>query len=234
MNPGAAYEHVLMFLCNMDDEGIVILPTHRGVHSLPDFSGAGLAKVRAHLPVETRDGSPEDAMRAVAAAGRDGKAIGWSTGDNRFHLVTFPDLRAFCDRRLPEFPPQLRTLDVVLLHGYLIEQTVGDLFRGRDGGAVRQVLQGPLEGDRGSRLRGDPGRLLPEPPCRSPSSATFPSRHVLPQKSTSSTRRSGRDCRSSLDLVAEMTAYPLARRSSIRIFPPRASPRHKPQMGVYS
>ncbi|HQU13186.1 MAG TPA: DUF1015 domain-containing protein, partial [Thermodesulfobacteriota bacterium] len=28
-NPAAAYEHVLMFLCNMDDEGIVILPTHR-------------------------------------------------------------------------------------------------------------------------------------------------------------------------------------------------------------
>jgi uncharacterized protein (DUF1015 family) len=34
-NPAAAYEHVLMFLCNMDDEGIVILPTHRGVHSWP-------------------------------------------------------------------------------------------------------------------------------------------------------------------------------------------------------
>jgi len=126
VNPGAAYEHVLMFLCNMDDEGIVILPTHRGIHSLPDFSSGGfLAKVRSHLPVESRDGSPEDAMRAVEAAGRDGKAIGWSTGGNRFHLVTFPDLHAFCDRHLPGFPPQLRTLDVVLLHGFLFEQLLG-------------------------------------------------------------------------------------------------------------
>lgn len=122
-DPAAAYEHVLMFLCNMDDEGIVILPTHRGIHSLPGFSPDDfLAKVRSRLPVETRDGSPEDAMRAVEAAGRDGKAIGWSAGDNRFHLVTFPDLHAFCDRHLPGFPPQLRTLDVVLLHGYLFEQ----------------------------------------------------------------------------------------------------------------
>jgi uncharacterized protein (DUF1015 family) len=126
VNPGAAYEHVLMFLCNMDDEGIVILPTHRGVHSLPDFSAEGfLEKVRAHLPVETRDGSPEDAMRAVEAAGQAGKAIAWSTGDHRYHLVTFPDLRAFGDRHLIQFPPQLRTLDVVLLHGYLFEQLLG-------------------------------------------------------------------------------------------------------------
>src|SRR5512143_171389 len=44
-----------------------------------------------------------------------------------------------------------------------VRTAVGDLSRGRDGGEVRQILQGPLEGDRGSRLRGDPGRLLPEP-----------------------------------------------------------------------
>ena len=125
-NPGAAYEHVLMFLCNMDDEGIVILPTHRGIHSLPDFSDdVLLAKVRAHLPVETRDGSPEDAMSAVEAAGRRGKAIAWSAGGNRFHLVTFPDLRDFCDRNLANFPPQLRSLDVVLLHGFLLERLLG-------------------------------------------------------------------------------------------------------------
>ena len=54
----AAYEHVLMFLCNMDDEGIVILPTHRGVDSLPGFSENSFAeKVRACLPMETRKGS---------------------------------------------------------------------------------------------------------------------------------------------------------------------------------
>jgi hypothetical protein len=93
---------------------------------VPDFSpDAFLAKVRAHLPVETRDGSPGDAMRAVEAAGRNGKAIAWSTGGNRFHLVTFPDLPGFTGRHLAKFPPQLRPLDVVLLHGYLFEQLLG-------------------------------------------------------------------------------------------------------------
>jgi uncharacterized protein (DUF1015 family) len=125
-DPAAAYEHVLMFLCNMDDEGIVILPTHRGIHSVPGFDPeAFLAKVRSHLPVETRDGSPEEAMRAVEEAGRKGKAIGWSAGGGRFHVATFPDLQAFCDARLAQFPPQLRSLDVVLLHGFLLEQLLG-------------------------------------------------------------------------------------------------------------
>ncbi len=125
-NPAAAYEHVLMFLCNMDDEGIVILPTHRGIHSVPGFSeDTFLAKIRSVLPVETRAGSPEDAMRAVEEAGGSGKAIGWSAGGNRYHLVAFPDLHGFCDANLNAFPPQLRALDVVLLHGFLFEHLLG-------------------------------------------------------------------------------------------------------------
>ncbi|MBF8258470.1 MAG: hypothetical protein HW377_844 [Actinobacteria bacterium] len=122
----AAYEHVLMFLCNMDDEGIVILPTHRGVHSLPAFSEEELAaKVRALLPMETRKGSPEDAIRALEAAGKNGKAIAWTAGGGKFHLISFPEPAKFCAERLTKFPPQLRSLDVVLLHGFLLEQMLG-------------------------------------------------------------------------------------------------------------
>lgn len=122
----AAYEHVLMFLCNMDDEGIVILPTHRGIHSLPGFSESDFAaKVRAVLPMETRTGTPEEAIRTLEAAGSKGKAIAWSAGGGKFHLVTFPDLPRFCAEKLSKFPPELRSLDVVLLHGFLFEQLAG-------------------------------------------------------------------------------------------------------------
>ena len=93
---------------------------------MPGFSADGfLAKVRTHLPVESRDGSPEDAMRAVEAAGRKGKAIAWSAGGNRFHVATFPELPAFTDKYLTKYPLQLRPLDVVLLHGFLLEQLLG-------------------------------------------------------------------------------------------------------------
>jgi hypothetical protein len=64
-------------------------------------------------------------MRAVEAAGRTGKAIAWSAGGNRYHVATFPELTAFSDKFLSKFPPQLRPLDVVLLHGFLLEQLLG-------------------------------------------------------------------------------------------------------------
>jgi uncharacterized protein (DUF1015 family) len=126
VTPGAAHEHVLMFLCNMDDEGIVILPTHRGIREVPAFSEERfLEKVRAFLPVASADGLPADAVRAVEAAGRRGKAIGWSAGRNRYHVISFPDLAGFCAANLLTYPPELRSLDVVLLHGFLFEKLLG-------------------------------------------------------------------------------------------------------------
>jgi uncharacterized protein (DUF1015 family) len=126
MREDAAYEHVLMFLCNMDDEGIVILPTHRGVHSVEGFSGGAFAAgVRAVVPVESREGTPGEAIRAVAEAGREGKAIAWSADAGRFHLVRFPDPERFGRERLARFPEALRRLDVVLLHGFLFEELLG-------------------------------------------------------------------------------------------------------------
>ncbi|NNG46517.1 MAG: DUF1015 domain-containing protein [Deltaproteobacteria bacterium] len=122
----AAYEHVLMFLCNMDDEGIVILPAHRGIHSVPGFSEEEFtARVRSLVPMETRQGRPEDAMKAVAEAGTRGKAIAWSTGHGRFHVVSFPEPESFAGKHLSLFPPELRTLDVVLLHGFLFDKMLG-------------------------------------------------------------------------------------------------------------
>ena len=122
----AAYEHVLMFLCNMDDEGIVILPTHRGIHSVPGFSGEEFAaRVEALVPLATRQGTPEDAERAVAEAGRTGKAIAWTAGSGRYHVASFPDPEGFGEKHLSRFPAKLRTLDVVLLHGFLLEQILG-------------------------------------------------------------------------------------------------------------
>jgi len=122
----AAWEHVLMFLCNMDDEGIVILPTHRGIHGVPGFAEAEFAsRLRSLLPTETRDGSPEEAMREVAERGAKARTIGWSAGGGRYHLVTIPDPERMAAERLSRYPEALRTLDVVFLHGLFLEEMLG-------------------------------------------------------------------------------------------------------------
>ncbi len=132
----AGPEFILAFLCNMDTPGLVILPTHRGVHSLPGFTESGLLeRLRAVVPVETRSGSPADATRAVVEAGRRGKALAWTAGGGRFHLVAFPEPGRFAAANLGAYAPELRELDVVLLHGFLFERLLGidpeEVTRGR-------------------------------------------------------------------------------------------------------
>ena len=62
-------------------------------------------------------------MRAVEAAGRDGKAIAWSAGDNRYHWSPSRTCARSATGILSKFPPQLRTLDVVLLHGFILSNS---------------------------------------------------------------------------------------------------------------
>jgi uncharacterized protein (DUF1015 family) len=181
----AAYEHVLMFLCNMDDKGIVILPTHRGVHSLPAFSEEELAaKVSAALPMESRKGSPEDAIRALEAAGKKGKAIAWSAGGGRFHLVAFPDLARFCGERLAKFPPELRSLDVLLLHGFLLEQLLGVTPEAVTAGQYVKYYKDPAKAV--SDLSGGAiqAAFFVNPVTVEEFRSVSLSGHVLPQKST--------------------------------------------------
>lgn len=182
---GAASEHVLMFLCNMDDEGIVILPTHRGIHSLPAFAEEEFAaKVRSVLPMESREGSPEDAIRALTDAGKKGKAIAWSAGGGRFHLVSFPDPARFGGERLAKFPPELRSLDVVLLHGFLLEQVLGITPEAVTSGGVVKYYKDPAKAVSDLTSGTIQAAFFVNPVTVGEFRNVSLSGHVLPQKST--------------------------------------------------
>jgi uncharacterized protein (DUF1015 family) len=184
-NTAAAYEHVLMFLCNMDDEGIVILPTHRGVHSVAGFDpDAFLAKVRAVVPVASGSGSHDDAVRAVEEAGRKGKAIGWMTAGGRYHVASFPDLPAFCDARLAKFPPQLRTLDVVLLHGFILEALLGISPEAVTAGQFVKYYKDPAKAEADLSSGAIQAAFLLNPVSIAEFRDVSLSGHVLPQKAT--------------------------------------------------
>ena len=184
-DPEAAYEHVLTFLCNMDDEGIVILPTHRGIHSLPDFSEEKfLSSVRECLPVDSRKGSPEDAIRAVEEAGKSGKAVAWTAGGDRYHVISFPELDRFCESRLCNFPLQLRSLDVVLLHGFLIEQQLGVSADDVTAGKFVKYYKDPAEAARDLRSGAIQAAFFLNAVTMREFQDVSLSGHLLPQKST--------------------------------------------------
>jgi uncharacterized protein (DUF1015 family) len=117
----APYEFVMMTFVNINSPGMLILPTHRLVHSLNSFSEAEFRNsARAFFDVDEVDASL-DAPRATAIlreSGRCGTTILAVTADRAF-LLHHPNLN------VPEVFAGLsisqQALDVVQLHKCLLE-----------------------------------------------------------------------------------------------------------------
>jgi uncharacterized protein (DUF1015 family) len=125
----APYEKVMMTFFNTRSEGLLILPTHRVIAGLADFQ----AEAFRHNMAGTFDqevfsfASPgecatvlETFRRELALRGSSVPAIGMYAGSSfvLFSLKSTADLAQL----LPEVPPALRRLDVVLLHRLLLEK----------------------------------------------------------------------------------------------------------------
>ncbi|MFZ0761467.1 MAG: DUF1015 domain-containing protein [Candidatus Sulfotelmatobacter sp.] len=118
------YEFVMMTLVNMNSPGLLILPTHRLVHSLPSFSEEGFRNsAHAYFDIDEVESSL-DAPRATAMlreAGRAGTTILAVTA-NRAFLLHHPNQNAaavFAGLSLRQ-----QALDVVQLHKCLLEQVL--------------------------------------------------------------------------------------------------------------
>src|SRR5882762_3046660 len=116
----APYELVMMTFVNMNNPGLVILPTHRVVHSLRSFSPETFqSAARAYFNVEELDASV-DAARATAIlreAGHVGTALLAATASRVFLLHTPKGPAAM----FPGLSIRQQSLDVVQLHKVLLE-----------------------------------------------------------------------------------------------------------------
>ena len=152
-NLQAPAERVMMTFVNMDSPGLVVLPTHRVVFGLEDFSVSEMvAELRKYFEVEDL-GVLDDvsaAMQRLHAAGKDRTALLAVTADGAFLLKPRPDAQSPGLKGLSE---QQRALDVVQLHKVVLEDTLGmseediraqnHLKYVRDAGeAVDEVLKG--------------------------------------------------------------------------------------------
>jgi uncharacterized protein (DUF1015 family) len=119
------YEMMMMTLVNMDSPGLVILPTHRVVHSLPAFDSTAFRdKARAHFRVE--EINPEfdgpKATAILAEAGKKGAAL-LAVTPNRAFLLTEP--KNSSPEMFKGLTPKQQALDVVQLHKALLEGVLG-------------------------------------------------------------------------------------------------------------
>jgi len=121
----APYEHVVITFVNMDAPGLVILPTHRVVFGLDDFSiFETVAELRHYFEVE--DIGPvsdvQAAVRRLREAGKDRTALLAVTAHSGFLLRARRDVQP---ARLKDLSEQQRGLDVVQLHRLVLEEILG-------------------------------------------------------------------------------------------------------------
>ncbi len=141
-DPDAQYEKVMMTFFNTRGEGLLILPTHRVVSGLGEFSAAALRgrmgqnfeiKVWPFRSANERAAAWDNFQEEMASATPDAPVIGmYAAGEfSNFRIRPKADLGAL----LGDVPAALRLLDVVLLHQLLLGQglgiTLADVTAGR-------------------------------------------------------------------------------------------------------
>jgi uncharacterized protein (DUF1015 family) len=120
-NPEASYEFVMMTFVNMNDPGLLVLPTHRVVHSLSSFSVETFLKAARELFEMTDVDATVDAAGAtelLRERGGSGMALLAVSGG---HAVVLHSPKPALRRYMEELSPRQQSLDVVVLHKCLLE-----------------------------------------------------------------------------------------------------------------
>jgi uncharacterized protein (DUF1015 family) len=118
------YEYVMMTFINMNSPGVLILPTHRVVHSLASFSMGGFATA-AQKYFDVTEIAGDDVggmMLALREAGRSGTAL-LAVGREKVVLLTQP--KAMGEEIFRGLSKRQQSLDVVQLHRGLLEGVLG-------------------------------------------------------------------------------------------------------------
>lgn len=118
-NGTEGYHFHLMFLSNTESDDVRILPTHRIIRDLPDFSEEKvLRKLAPYFTIKPVE-DPESIYDIIL-----GKP--WTFGllfkENAYKIRLLPE--AFLDFHWP-FPDEIKRLDLTVMHHYVIEKALG-------------------------------------------------------------------------------------------------------------
>jgi uncharacterized protein (DUF1015 family) len=185
-----AAEYVMVTLIRMESEGLTILPTHRVVHSLPQFDWEHLTAEAQRFfdweELKLPDSGEEQSVRlaeSLARAGRERPTVAVYAGPGKLAQLS---LRRDVDlvSLLPDVPASLRRLDVVLLHRLLLEKALRiDPQAVREERNLHYVRELPAALAQVASGRAQLCFLLNPTPIEAVRDNAFAG-HVMPQKST--------------------------------------------------
>ncbi|MBM3325321.1 MAG: DUF1015 domain-containing protein, partial [Calditrichaeota bacterium] len=120
------FTHRMMALFPMEDPGLVILPTHRLIHSVKDFDGARLVEnLRQWFNVEAEN-SPNELLASMEKERLANvfalRAIGTS---KPYYFLRLKDVGVMEKVAPPTLSNESKALDVVILHTLILEKLLG-------------------------------------------------------------------------------------------------------------
>jgi uncharacterized protein (DUF1015 family) len=115
----------MLTFVNISNPGLVVLPTHRLVQNLEDFSKTKLLKaIEEYFEVKIF-GEKEKMFGLMRKAFSQGKhSFGLFVDDGKFYALTLKDERVM-EKLLPDKSPELRRLDVAILHTLILDKMLG-------------------------------------------------------------------------------------------------------------
>ncbi len=121
-----AWNFVLIFLSASGDDGLLILPTHRGVFGVSSEKLAGLSdRLSRYFQVSEIVGDEGRLVKMVSSPGKGEHRIGMVDHRGRQFLLVTRGFPKFAEGEMAFMPPEVRNLDVSILHGVVLEKVLG-------------------------------------------------------------------------------------------------------------
>lgn len=118
---GDLWKYCMMYLVDMNDPGLVVLPTHRIVHGLAKFSYADVIE-KAGEVFKITEISPDEAEAHLGECANENAFVMYAREGCRLFELADP---AAMEMALPDKAPEYRDLDVSVLHTLVLEKILG-------------------------------------------------------------------------------------------------------------
>lgn len=128
----------MLTFVNISNPGLVVLPTHRLVQNLEDFSKENLLKdIKDYFDLETFDNKDDMFSRMDKMFTQNKHSFGLFMDNGNYYALTLRDMKIM-DSLLADKSQELRRLDVAILHALILDKMLGI--------DKEKLLQGTMKG----------------------------------------------------------------------------------------
>jgi len=170
-------DFMMMAVDSMTDPGLVLLPTHRILKSLPVSAEELRAKIAVHF--EVTEAANSALMGRIEAESNVGKmAFGIALPGGNGFIASTTDVGAITDQIEGPSSPMLKALDVSVLHGFIFARLLG--LTGLDFFGYTRIEEEAVH----AVEQGSPASFLMNPPTVEDMRLIALNGEKMPQKST--------------------------------------------------